>query len=88
MVRPPLAVACLAGLLAGPALAATHTTTANLLSVLAKPIASARRGKARVFVPATIEWKERGVLYTIQWRAGTKATMIALADTAIEAGPR
>jgi hypothetical protein len=38
--------------------------------------------------PATIEWKERGVLYTIQWRAGTKATMIALADRAIEAGPR
>jgi hypothetical protein len=27
-------------------------------------------------------------LYTIQWRAGTKATMIALADSAIEAGPR
>jgi hypothetical protein len=38
--------------------------------------------------PATIEWKERGVLYTVQWRAGTKATMIALADSAIEAGPR
>ena len=55
MVRPPLAAACLAGLLAGPALAATHTTTANLLRVLAKPIASARRGKARVFVPATID---------------------------------
>jgi hypothetical protein len=38
--------------------------------------------------PATIEWKGSGVLYTIQWRAGTKATMIALADSAIEAGPR
>ena len=38
--------------------------------------------------PATIQWKERGVLYTVQWRAGTKATMIALADSAIEAGPR
>ena len=38
--------------------------------------------------PATIQWKESGVLYTVQWRAGTKATMIALADSAIEAGPR
>jgi hypothetical protein len=38
--------------------------------------------------PASIQWKESGVLYTIQWRAGTKATMIALADSAIEAGPR
>jgi hypothetical protein len=38
--------------------------------------------------PATIQWKETGVLYTVQWRAGTKATMIALADSAIEAGPR
>ena len=27
--------------------------------------------------PASIQWKESGVLYTIQWRAGTKATMIA-----------
>ena len=38
--------------------------------------------------PASIQWKESRVLYTIQWRAGTKATMIALADSAIEAGPR
>jgi hypothetical protein len=38
--------------------------------------------------PATIQWKEAGVLYTIQWRAGTKASMIALANSAITAGPR
>ena len=38
--------------------------------------------------PATIEWKESGVLYTMQYRAGTKTSMIALADSAIEAGPR
>jgi hypothetical protein len=38
--------------------------------------------------PATIEWKESGVLYTIQYRAGTKTNMIALADSAIKAGPR
>ncbi len=38
--------------------------------------------------PATVQWKESGVLYTIQWRAGTKATMVALADSAIDAGPR
>ena len=36
--------------------------------------------------PATVQWKESGVLYTIQWRAGTKATMVALADSAIDAG--
>jgi hypothetical protein len=38
--------------------------------------------------PATVQWKESGMLYTVQWRAGTKATMIALADSAIKAGPR
>jgi len=38
--------------------------------------------------PATIQWKESGVLYTIQWRAGTRASMIALANSAIKAGPR
>jgi hypothetical protein len=38
--------------------------------------------------PASIQWKESGVLYTMQWRAGTKATMITLANSAIEAGPR
>lgn len=38
--------------------------------------------------PATIQWKESGVLYTIQWRAGTRASMIALANSAITAGPR
>lgn len=38
--------------------------------------------------PATIEWKESGVLYTIQYRAGTKTNMIALANSAIKAGPR
>jgi hypothetical protein len=63
MVRPLLAAACLAGMLAGPALAATHTTTVSLLSVLAKPIASAKRGKARVLVPATIETYSSPHLY-------------------------
>lgn len=53
----------LAGMLAGPALAARHTTTANLLSVLAKPIASAKRGKARVLVPATIDTYSSPHLY-------------------------
>jgi hypothetical protein len=38
--------------------------------------------------PASIQWKESGVLYTMQWRAGTEAKMIALANSAIEAGPR
>jgi hypothetical protein len=38
--------------------------------------------------PASIQWKESGVLYTMQWRAGTKAKMIALANSAIEAGRR
>jgi hypothetical protein len=38
--------------------------------------------------PATIEWKESGVLYTVQYRAGTRTNMIALADAAINAGPR
>jgi hypothetical protein len=57
---------------------------------LALGIAGAYRGIScgASCAPATIQWKESGVLYTVQWRAGTKATMIALADSAIEAGPR
>jgi hypothetical protein len=38
--------------------------------------------------PATIEWKEFGMLYTIQDAGGTKAGMAALANSAISAGPR
>jgi hypothetical protein len=58
--------------------------------VLAHAITGAYRGIScgASCGPATIQWKESGVLYTVQWRAGTKATMIALADSAIEAGPR
>jgi hypothetical protein len=37
--------------------------------------------------PATIEWIESGVLYTIQFGAGEKQ-LVALADSAIGAGPR
>ena len=58
--------------------------------VLAHAITGAYRGIScgASCGPATIQWKESGVLYTVQWRAGTKATMIALAGSAIEAGPR
>jgi len=38
--------------------------------------------------PATIEWKEFGLLYTVQYTGGTKASMVAIADSAIDAGPR
>jgi hypothetical protein len=38
--------------------------------------------------PATIQWKESDVLYPIQGRAATKASMIALANSATTAGPR
>lgn len=38
--------------------------------------------------PATIEWKEYGMLYTIQLAGGTQASMVALANSAITAGPR
>jgi len=38
--------------------------------------------------PATIAWKESGVLYSVQYVLGGRATMIAMADSAIEAGPR
>jgi hypothetical protein len=37
--------------------------------------------------PATIEWIESGILYTIQFGAGEKQ-LVALADSAIVAGPR
>jgi hypothetical protein len=37
--------------------------------------------------PATIEWIESGILYTIQFGAGQKQ-LVALADSAIDAGPR
>ena len=63
MIRPLLVGAWLAGMLAGPALAATHTTTVNLLSVLATPIASAKRGRARVLLPATIDTYSSPHLY-------------------------
>jgi hypothetical protein len=37
--------------------------------------------------PATIQWREFGALYTIQF-GGAKSSLVALADSAIEAGPR
>jgi hypothetical protein len=37
--------------------------------------------------PASIEWIEHGDLYTIQF-GGRKSVLIALADSAIQAGPR
>ena len=38
--------------------------------------------------PASIEWREGGVLYRVQYVLGGKAAMIALANSAIDAGPR
>jgi hypothetical protein len=38
--------------------------------------------------PASIQWKEGGVLYSVQYVLGGKPAMVALADSAIEAGPR
>ena len=38
--------------------------------------------------PASIEWREGGVLYGVQYVLGGKAAMIALANSAIDAGPR
>jgi hypothetical protein len=38
--------------------------------------------------PATIAWREGGVRYSLQYVLGGKAAMIALADSAIDAGPR
>jgi len=37
--------------------------------------------------PATIEWREFGSRYTIQFM-GSRAALVALADSAIEVGPR
>jgi hypothetical protein len=37
--------------------------------------------------PATVEWVQSGFLYTIQFGAG-KTQLVALADSAINAGPR
>jgi len=63
MIRPLLVGACLAGMLASPALAATHTTTVNLLSVLSTAITSAKHGRARVLLPATIDTYSSPHLY-------------------------
>jgi hypothetical protein len=38
--------------------------------------------------PASIQWKQGGVLYSVQYVLGGKTSMIALADQAIDAGPR
>ena len=38
--------------------------------------------------PASIQWREGGVLYSVQYVLGGKPAMIALADSAIDAGPR
>ena len=38
--------------------------------------------------PASIAWEQHGVLYSVQYVLGSKASMIALANSAIEAGPR
>jgi hypothetical protein len=38
--------------------------------------------------PAAIAWRQDGVRYNIQYVAGERASMIALADSAIDGGPR
>jgi hypothetical protein len=38
--------------------------------------------------PASIGWQEGGVRYNIQYVAGDRASMVALADSAIDGGPR
>jgi hypothetical protein len=38
--------------------------------------------------PASIQWRQGGVLYSVQYVLGGKPAMIALADSAIDAGPR
>ncbi|MGA3362925.1 MAG: hypothetical protein ABSD82_12945 [Solirubrobacteraceae bacterium] len=38
--------------------------------------------------PASIQWRERGALYSVQYVLGSRASMIALADSAIDSGPR
>ena len=38
--------------------------------------------------PASIQWRQGGVLYSVQYVLGGKGAMIALADSAIDAGPR
>jgi len=38
--------------------------------------------------PATIAWKEAGVLYSVQYVLGGRLAMIALANSAIDGGPR
>jgi hypothetical protein len=38
--------------------------------------------------PASIQWHERGTLYSVQYVLGSRASMIALADSAIDSGSR
>ncbi len=38
--------------------------------------------------PAALQWRERGVLYSVQYVLGGRANMVALADSAIDAGAR
>jgi hypothetical protein len=38
--------------------------------------------------PAAVQWREGGVLYGVQYVLGGKTAMIALANSAIDAGPR
>jgi DNA-binding transcriptional regulator YdaS (Cro superfamily) len=38
--------------------------------------------------PAAVQWRERGVLYSVQYVLGGRAKLTALADSAIDAGAR
>ncbi|MGD0387028.1 MAG: hypothetical protein ABSB73_12960 [Solirubrobacteraceae bacterium] len=65
-------------LLAGTAVALAHAITGTYAPI--------RCGAS--CGPAAVQWRERGVLYSVQYVLGGRASMTALADSAIDAGAR
>ena len=61
-----------------------------------RPVALARRITGSFYAihcgascgPASITWTDDGARYSVQYVLGAKASMVALADSAIEGGPR
>ena len=65
-------------LLAGTAVALAHAITGTYAPI--------RCGAS--CGPAVLQWREHGVLYSVQYVLGGRANMVALADSAIDAGAR
>ena len=64
------------------------TTPSSISPKKAVFVRSRSRSSPILAAVASIQWREGGVLYSVQYVLGGKLAMIALADSAIDAGPR